>query len=86
MKNFEIFVTIVGMLMSFGYYPQIYKILKTKSAKDISIFSYLIFSFGTLTWFIYGVVKKDITIMLGFIFGVVGSILILILKIIYSKK
>lgn len=72
--------------MSFGYYPQIYKILKTKSVKDISFISYSIFSFGTLTWFLYGILKKDTTIIFGFVFGVIGSFLILILKIFYSKK
>lgn len=86
MKNFEIFVTLVGVLMSLGYYPQIYKILKTKSAKDVSLISYIIFSFGTTTWFIYGVVKKDPIIFFGFIFGVIGSILVLFLKIFYKNK
>ena len=86
MKNFEIFVTLVGVLMSLGYYPQIYKIIKTKSAKDVSLISYIIFSFGTTTWFIYGIVKKDPIIFFGFIFGVIGSILVLFLKIFYKKK
>lgn len=86
MKTFEIFVSIVGILMSFGYYPQAYKIWKSKSAEDISLPMYIIMSFGSSVWFIYGVILKDFTIMSGFVFGVIGSILVLILTLIYRNR
>lgn len=86
MKTFEIFVSIVGIMMSFGYYPQAYKIWKHKSAEDISLPMYIIMSFGSTVWFVYGILLKDKTIMWGFVFGVVGSILVLILTLIYRNK
>ncbi len=86
MKTFEIFVSIVGVMMSFGYYPQAYRIWKTKSARDISLPMYIIMSFGSTVWFIYGIVLKDSTIIWGFVFGVIGSCLVLVLKIIYGTK
>lgn len=72
--------------MSFGYYPQAYKIWKSKSAEDISLPMYIIMSFGSSVWFIYGVILKDFTIMSGFVFGVIGSILVLILTLIYRNR
>lgn len=45
--------TVTGILMFLGYYPQAWKVWKTKSAKDISIPSFCIFSFGTACWFLY---------------------------------
>lgn len=86
MKTFQIFVSIVGILMSFGYYPQAYKIWKHKSAHDVSLYMYIIMSIGSTVWFIYGVVLHDLTIMSGFIFGVVGSWLVLILMLLYRKN
>ncbi len=86
MKIFQIFVTIMGIVMSLGYYPQAYKIWKNKSAKDISIPAFIIFSSGTLTWFVYGIVIKDFPIIVGFVAGVVGSWSILFLSIKYRKQ
>lgn len=77
---------IAGIIMSFGYYSQAYKIYKKKSSKDVSIFSYIIFSLGTLVWLIYGLIIRDLTIILGFSLGVVGSWLVLFLLIIKRRK
>jgi len=69
-----------------GYYPQLWKIFRTKSAKDISIPSFIIFGTGTLSWFIYGWYLHDIVIMLSFGFGVIGSWTILFLTFYYREK
>ncbi len=78
--------TITGVLMSLGYYPQAWKIFREKSARDISIPSFLIFAIGTLSWLCYGIYLHDLTIILSFGLGVVGSWSILILSFIYRKS
>lgn len=82
----EIVVTLIGIMMSVGYYPQAYKIYKTKSAKDISLYTYIIFGIGTLVWTLYGIYLRDLPIILSFIFGVVGSWLVLGLTLHYRNK
>jgi MtN3 and saliva related transmembrane protein len=76
----------MGTVMSLGYFPQAYKIWRNKSARDISISTYIIFSIGTLTWLTYGILIHDITIILGFVIGVVGSWSILFLTIYFKNK
>ncbi len=83
---FEIIVTIVGILMSVGYYPQAYKIYKSKSARDVSVPTYAIFSAGTLVWTIYGVYLNDLPIILSFSIGVLGSWLVLALTLYYRRS
>jgi len=78
--------TITGILMSLGYYPQAYKIWRSKSAQDISIPAFCIFAFGTSTWLLYGIYLNDWTIVSGFGLGVVGSWTILILALIYRRS
>lgn len=46
-------------LTMFGFIPQIIKIYKTKSAKDISLFALLEFTLGIFLWILYGVHLKD---------------------------
>lgn len=85
MKIFQIVTTIIGITMSLGYYPQAYKIWKLKSSKEISLINYIILGVGTLTWFIYGLVLNDTVIMISFIFGVVGSWLMIFLVLKYRN-
>lgn len=82
----KILVTVMGVLMSVGYYPQAYKIWKTKSAKDISLFTYTIFAIGTVSWTMYGIYLRDIPIILSFVVGIVGSWLVLGLTLYYRRK
>ena len=71
--------------MSLGYYPQAYKIWKLKSAKEISLINYIILGIGTTTWLVYGYVLKDAVIMTSFIFGVIGSWLMIFLVLKYRN-
>lgn len=77
---------IFGVVMSLGYYPQARRLWKSKSAENISIPSFTIFSIGTLTWFIYGLYLRDWVVALSFIIGVIGSWTVLILALSYRKN
>lgn len=85
MEIFKIIVTIAGIGMSFGYYPQAYKIWKNKTAIGISFSTFFIFFFGSLIWLAYGIVIKDIVITISYGLGVIGSCMVSILAIIYRK-
>lgn len=73
-------------MMSLAYYPQAYKIYKNKSAKNVSISSFIIFSVGTATWLAYGIYLKDAPLVISFVFGVLGSWLVLVLSIVYRDN
>lgn len=85
MQIFQTIVTIMGVVMSLGYYPQAYKIWKLKAAGEISVPAFIIFSLGTLTWFIYGIVLGDFPIIISFALGVVGAWLVLLLSLWYRR-
>ncbi len=46
-------------LTMFGFVPQIHKILKTHSVKDVSILMLFQSSLGAILWMLYGVHKGD---------------------------
>ena len=82
----KLLVTMVGIILSLGYYPQAWHIWRSKSAKDVSIFSYTIFAVGTSTWLWYGFYKNDIPIIASFFFGAIGSWLVFILIMYFKFK
>ena len=55
-------ITIIGLIAAafttVALLPQLIKVWKTKSTKDISIGMFMLYCGGVLLWFIYGVYSK----------------------------
>jgi MtN3 and saliva related transmembrane protein len=50
----EVLGMCAGVCTTISFVPQIKKVWQTKSAKDISMHMYIIYSSGLLLWTIYG--------------------------------
>jgi len=74
-------LTAATLTMS-SFVPQIAKVIKTKSAKDVSLITLVQSTFGASLWFIYGIAKKDFIIILA---NAVSFITLIILLTIYYK-
>lgn len=81
----EILATIFGTIMSFAYFPQIYKIYKRKSVEDISITMYLIFFPALVIWLLYGLSINNTPLIVANLVGVIGAATIIIEYFIYKK-
>ncbi len=68
-----VLTTIFGVAMSFGYFTQTYKIYKKKSAKDVSLATYLFFAAGIAMWLIYGLSIGDLPIIITNLVFLVGA-------------
>lgn len=81
-------VTILGFIAAIfttsSFVPQVVKILKTKSTKDISLLMYSVLATGVLLWMIYGIMIKEIPIIAANAVGFVLVGTILVCKIIYK--
>ena len=77
-----IFGYIAPFCTAISFLPQAIKTIKTKDTRGLSLLTYLFLFFGSLSWFIYGMVLADIPLMstnfLTTIFT--GIILFLILR------
>ena len=51
--------TVAALLTSFGFVPQVLKIWKSKSVKDLSLITLIQFTAGSALWMVYGVSKRD---------------------------
>lgn len=83
---FEFITSVTGILMSLGYFLQARKILKQRSASDISLAQYIILGIGTVTWTAYGIYTRDFVIVIGFLLGAIGSWLVFFLTLKYRTK
>ncbi len=67
-----------------SFLPQAVKIIRTKHTKDLSLWMYLILSIGSFLWFVYGILKHDIPLIIANGITLVFTATILILKIKYK--
>ena len=62
-----------------AFVPQFFKVWKTRSTHDISLVMYIVICTGVLLWLIYGLIIKDIPLIVAnaVTFVLAGSILAL---------
>ncbi len=69
----EMLATAVGIISSFAMLPQVYRIFKRKSAKDISITSFSFLFAAGIIWVLYGIDIESFPIVVS---NLAGSIII----------
>jgi MtN3 and saliva related transmembrane protein len=72
-------------LTMFSFIPQIIKVIKTKSAHDVSPITLFQLSTGVLLWFIYGVYLKNRVIITANLVTLVSLVILLVLYFRYRK-
>lgn len=70
--------TVMGVVMSFGYFTQVFRIMKTKSSRDVSLSTYLIFGIGVAVWLAYGLSIRNYPIIVSNIVALIGSLSVII--------
>ena len=66
------------------HYIQAWKIFTTKSATDVSLYSYVICLILLIHWLVYGIVIKDRVIIFAETLGIIGVLLVIYGILIYS--
>ncbi len=63
------YITIIGLiaasLTTIAFLPQVIKVWKLRETKDLALSTFLMFTVGVLAWLIYGLLKKDLAIILA---------------------
>jgi MtN3 and saliva related transmembrane protein len=75
---------VAGLLTTIAFVPQMWKIWKRKSARDVSYVMLIIFLTGIFLWFVYGIYLKALPIILANGFTLLFNFVILGLKMKYK--
>jgi len=82
------YVTMIGLaaaaITAISLFPQLVKIWKTKSTKDISLGMFSLFCSGVFLWFVYGILMRDLPIIIANFVGFIQTLIILIFKVKYK--
>lgn len=76
---------VAGTLTSIAAIPQLVKTLRTRHARDISVWQPLLLSVGVALWMIYGILINDTPLILANIVPLICNTMLTILKLRYRN-
>jgi len=74
------------ILTSFSIVPQIVKIYRTKSAKDLSMIQCILLLIGILCWLLYGIQINDLVVIVANAINLLLQIILVSMKKIYDSR
>ena len=79
------YISIIGLTAAaiggISLFPQVLKVLRTKSTKDISREMILLLAGSIFLWLIYGILLTNLPIIIANFFGFIQALIILFFKI-----
>lgn len=75
-----------AILTMFSFIPQVMKVIRHKSAKDVSIITIMQLSLGVLLWIIYGIHLKDSIIIMANAVTLLTLVVLIALYFKYGRK
>jgi MtN3 and saliva related transmembrane protein len=74
---------VAGVLTTAAFIPQVLKIWRTRSARDISLGMYLVFTSGVALWLVYGIALGSLPIIVANVCTLVLALAVLLMKLRY---
>lgn len=83
MPDNQVIGLVAATLTTFSFVPQVVKIWRTRRAEDISLPAFSIFATGVFLWLVYGILRRDLPLILAnaVTFLLAASVLILTLSL-----
>ncbi|GAB4422834.1 MAG: SemiSWEET transporter [Turneriella sp.] len=77
---------VAGIITTISFVPQVVRIYRIKSGRDISLWMMLLFALGITLWLIYGLLLMSLPIILANTVTLVLVVTILVLKLYYARN
>ena len=75
---------LAGTITSMGFVPQVIKGFQTKHMKDVALWQPLLLTIGMILWLIYGIMLKEMPMILANSFAIICNVIVIIQKLVYK--
>ena len=79
--NADVIGSVASALTTIAFIPQVWKVWRTRHARDLSLPMYLIFTTGVVLWFVYGLMLGAAPIIIGNAITLVLAGMVLAMKL-----
>lgn len=76
---------VAGSITSVAAIPQVIKTLRTRHARDISIWQPLLLAIGVALWMVYGILIHDQPLILANIVPLICNLLLVVMKLYFDR-
>lgn len=83
---FEGIGSVAAFCTTLSFLPQLIRVWQRKSARDISLLMFLLFSFGVACWLVYGIGIGSRPIIAANAITLTLAVAILVLKLVYDGR
>ncbi|MGO9777525.1 MAG: SemiSWEET transporter [Terracidiphilus sp.] len=77
--------SLAAICTTISFLPQLLRVWRRKSARDISLAMFLLFSFGLFCWLVYGLGIGSVPIVVANVITLTLALAILVLKLRYDR-
>ena len=77
---------VAATLTTCSFIPQLARVVRTRSADDLSYGMFSAFSLGVLLWLVYGLLRDDLPVIASNAVTLALSVAILVLKMRYDRR
>ncbi|WP_269235756.1 SemiSWEET family sugar transporter [Flavobacterium flavigenum] len=86
MNYIDVIGLFAGICVTISVIPQIIKVWKTKKVKQISLLTFGVLTFGIAIWVVYGILKKDLPIIVTNSVSLFLNLIMVYFLIYYEKE
>ena len=76
---------VAGVLTTLAFVPQVIRVWRTRSARDLSLASFAIFTAGVALWLLYGVAIDALPVIVANAVTLVLAAAILVMKLAFDR-
>jgi MtN3 and saliva related transmembrane protein len=76
---------VAACLTTSAFVPQLIKVWRSKSAKDVSLVMFIVFTLGIALWLLYGLIRNDPVIIIANVITFILALAILLLKLRFDR-
>lgn len=85
-NSIDVIGYVAATCTTLSFLPQLFRVVKLKSARDISLGMFLIFSVGTALWLTYGLLSHSKPVTVANAVTFLLSVSILLMKLRYDRN
>ena len=81
MTAIDVIGIMAGTLTTIAFVPQVFKVWRSRSAEDVSLLMFALFSTGVLLWLLYGIALDSLPIIVANSITLALAVSVLALKV-----
>ncbi len=81
----DVIGSLAGAFTTIAFVPQVVKTWRSRSAEDISLLMFTLFTAGVLLWLLYGIALGSVPIIIANSITLVLALSVLVLKVRYMR-